>query len=64
MTGSGALGSTVAMAATWVEADLAAGAIVTDGTYPFVIQTTGSTSAQLSPMEGLHQPELVVMRTP
>lgn len=64
MTGSGALGSTVGKAGTRVEVDRGAGAIVTNGTYTVAIQTTSSTSGQLSSKEGLHPPELVVKRTP
>jgi hypothetical protein len=64
VTGSGAPGSTVGKAATWVDADLGAGAIVTNGTYPFAIQTTSSMSGQLSSKEGLHPLEVEVTRTP
>jgi Big-like domain-containing protein len=60
----GALGSTSAKVGTWVEVDLGAGAVTGNGTYTFVIQTTSSTSGQLSSKEGAHPPELVVTRSP
>ena len=60
----GALGSTSAKVGTWVEVDLGAGAVTGNGTYTFMIQTTSSTSGQLSSKEGAHPPELVVTRSP